>query len=184
MPEPVFQNNWNRKVLPAISTVAAALPVINMPRPSNSPSKLKKKTSKKGRAGPAKVNYRSAFKVAAEGKNKHGKSEQTRNKYSGHVRRGIEFLANFTREEQEAEKNWQNAEDGSNHLSAENENEIPTDIEAQMDPNFNLAFTGPPIRCTPTAIVMFMAHKCFTEERGKSTASAMHAAFLHHYAQM
>jgi hypothetical protein len=156
-----------------------------MPGPSNSPSKLKKKcASTKDRAGAAKVNYRSTFKVAAEGKQKHGKSEQTRNNYSGHIRRGIEFLANFAREEQEAEENWQNAEDGSNHLSAENENEIPTDIEAQMDPNFYVAFTGPPIRCTSTAIVISMAHKCFTEECGKSTATAMHAAFLDHYARM
>ena len=156
-----------------------------MPGPSNSPTKSKKKrTSPKGKAGTAKVNYQSTFKVAAEGKHKHGKSKETRDNYSGHIRRGIAFLANFTREEQEAEENWQNAEDGSNHLSAENENEIPTDIEAQMDPNLHVAFTGPPIRCTPTAIVMFMAHKCFTEEHGKSTASAIHAAFLNHYAQM
>ena len=131
-----------------------------------------------------KADYQSTFKVAAKGKQKHGKSEQTQKNYSGHVRRGIEFLANFAREEQEAEKFWQNAEDGSNHLSAENENEIPTDIKAQMDLNFHCAFTGPPIRCTPTAIVMFMAHKCFTKERGTLTASAMHAAFLDHYAQM
>ena len=154
-----------------------------MPKPSNSPSKLKKKHTSK-RASAVKPDYRSTFKVAAEGKQKHGKSEQTQKNYNGHVRRGIKFLANFAREEQEAEEIWQNAEDRSNHLSAENENEIPTDIEAQMDPNFHCAFTGPPIRCTPTAIVMFMAHKCFTEERGTSTATAMHAAFLDHYAKM
>jgi hypothetical protein len=157
-----------------------------MPGPSNSPSKSKKKRSSTAKdiAGTKTNNYRSTFKVAAEGKQKHRKAEQTQNNYSGHIRRGIEFLANFAREEQEAEEIWQNAEDRSNHLSAENENEIPADTEAQMDPNFQFAFTGPPIRCTPTAIVMFMAHKCFTEKRGKSTASALHAAFLDHYAQM
>ena len=156
-----------------------------MPGPTNSTSKLKKKNSStKNKTGAPKINYQSTFKVAAEGKQKHGKSEQTRNNYGGHIRRGIEFLANFAREEREAEENWQNAEDRSNHLSAENENEIPTDTEAQMDPNFHLAFNSPPIRCTPTAIVMFMAHKCFIEERGKSTASALHAAFLDHYSQM
>ena len=100
-----------------------------MPKASNSPSKLTKKhTSNKG-ASAIKANYQLTFKVAAEGKQKHGKSEQTRKNYSGHVHRGIEFLANFAREEQEAKKIWQNAEDRSNHLSAENENEIPTDIE-------------------------------------------------------
>jgi hypothetical protein len=159
-----------------------------MAGPSNSPSKTwpkKKSTSKAtAKAGAVEANYQSAFKVAAEGKQKHGKSEWTWNNYSGHIRRGIDFLANFAKEEQEAEENWQNAEDGSNLLSADNENEIPTDIEAKMDPNFHVAFTGPPIRCTPTAIVMFLAHKCFTEERGKSTASAVHSAFLDHYAQM
>jgi hypothetical protein len=160
-----------------------------MAGPSNSPSKTcpkKKRTSTKAaaKARVAEADYQSVFKVAAEGKQKHGKSEGTRNNYGGHIRRGIDFLANFAKEEKEAEKNWQTAEDGSNLLSADDENEIPTDIEAQMDPNFHLAFTGPPIKCTSTAIAMFLAHKCFTEERGKSTASAVHSAFLDHYAQM
>ena len=160
-----------------------------MAGPSNSRSKARSKnrrtsTKATAKAGAAEADYRSVFKVAAEGKQNHGKSKRTRSNYSGHIRRGIDFLANFSKEEREAEENWQNAEDGSKLLSADNENEIPTDIEAQMDPNFHVAFTGPPIRCTPTAIVMFLAHKCFTEERGKSTASAVHSAFLDHYAQM
>ena len=80
--------------------------------------------------------------------------------------------------------NWKISEDGLNMLSADDENKIPTGFEAQMDPNFHLAFTGPPIRCTPTAIMVFLAHKCFTEECGKSTADAVNAAFLDHYLQM
>jgi len=77
-----------------------------MPGPSNSPSKIwskKKHTSTKATAK-AGANYQSAFKVAAEGKQKHGKSEQTRNNYNGHIHRGIDFLANFAKEEQEAEE--------------------------------------------------------------------------------
>lgn len=31
------------------------------------------------------------------------------------------------------------------NISVDNENEIPTDEEAQMDPQFHVAFTGPPI---------------------------------------
>ena len=161
-----------------------------MSGPSNLPSKNKSKrkysrtTKSTAKTGAAAANYQSAFKVATEGKRKHGKSERTRDNYGGHIRRGIDFLANFAKEEQEAEENWQNSEDGSNLLSAENENEIPTDVEAQMDQNFHLAFSGTPIRCSPTAIAMFLAHKCFTEERAKSTATAVHSAFLDHYAQM
>ena len=89
-----------------------------------------------------KADYQSTFKVAAKGKQEHRKSEQTWKNYSGHVCHGIEFLANFAREEQEAEEIWQNAKDGSNHLSVKNENEIPTDSEAQMDPNFHCTFTA------------------------------------------
>ncbi|KIM44296.1 hypothetical protein M413DRAFT_25722 [Hebeloma cylindrosporum] len=158
-----------------------------MPGPSNSRSKTRPKrkhVSTKVTPDKANADYQSTFKVAAEGKQKHRKSEETRNNYRGHIRRGVEFLADFVKEEQAAEENWKNAENGSNHLSADDENEIPTDDEAQMDPHFHLAFTGPPIRCTSTAIMMFMAHKCFTEEHGKSTASAVHAAFLDHYAQL
>ena len=165
-----------------------------MPGPSNlkSPSKtLSKKKytrpstkSTKATAKAGVADYQSAFKVAAEGKQKHGKAERTRNNYGGHIRRGIDFLAKFAKEEEEAEENWKNTEDGSNPLSADNENEIPTDVEAQMDPNFHVAFTGPPVRCTSTAISIFLAHKCFTEEHGKSTAKAVHSAFLDHYAQL
>jgi len=85
---------------------------------------------------------------------------KARNNYGGHIRRGKEFLANFSKEEQDAEE---------------------LDEEAQMDPLFHVAFTGPPIRCTPTALSMFLAHKCFTEDYGKSTASAIHAAFLDYF---
>ena len=169
------------------STPLLTLVIYSMPGTPNLPSKAwskRKCTSMKLTPNKAKANYQLTFKVVAEGKQKHRKSEQTRDNYSGHIRCGIEFLANFTKEEQEAEENWLNSKDGSNNLSADNENEIPTDVEAQMDPNFHVAFTGPPIRCTPTAIVMFLAHKCFTEECGKSTASAIHATFLDHYAQM
>ncbi|KAF8807159.1 hypothetical protein BYT27DRAFT_7255803 [Phlegmacium glaucopus] len=41
-----------------------------------------------------------------------------------------------------------------------------------------------PIEYTPTALAMFIAQKCFTEECGKSTASAIHAAFLRYYDTM
>lgn len=126
-----------------------------------------------------------SFKVAAEGKDQHGKSARTRESYKGHIKRGVEFLAKFAAEERSAEETWKAAGSSNNQsaqLSTDNEHEIPTDEEAQMDPNFCNAFTGPPKRCTPSALVIFLAHKCFTKECGKSTASAIHAAFLDHYA--
>ena len=102
-------------------------------------------------------------KTIKESKKKHGKSKNTTDNYDGNVRRGKEFIAAFVEEMLEG------TGDGD------------ADGEHSMDPNLHQAFTGPPIECTPTALAMFIAQKCFTEECGKSTASAIHAAFLRYY---
>jgi len=113
--------------------------------------------------------YSSLKSIANEGKKKHGKSQNTNGSYDGYIRRGKKFLAQFV------------AEDGCGVLCGEDENEEPKDNEKSMDPNFHRAFTGSPIECTPSAIAMFMAHKCFTEQKGKATAASIHAAFLRYF---
>jgi hypothetical protein len=108
--------------------------------------------------------YESVQKTVKESKKKHGKSKNTTDNYDGNVRRGREFIATFVKETLE----------GTGRESDANG-------EDSMDPNLHQAFAGPPIECTPTALAMFIAQKCFTEECGKSTASAIHAAFLRYY---
>jgi hypothetical protein len=121
-----------------------------------------KAQSKKNRSNPT-PSYESVQKTIKESKKKHGKSKNTTDNYDGNVRRGKEFIAAFVKETLE----------GTEDSDADS-----------MDPNLHRAFASPPIECTPTALAMFIAQKCFTEECGSSTASAIHAAFLRYYNTM
>lgn len=124
-----------------------------------------KSKSKKTRSNPT-PSYQSVQKTIKDSKKKHGKAKKTTDNYDGNVRRGKEFIAAFVKETLEG------TEDGD------------VDGEDSMDPNLHQAFAGPPIECTPTALAMFIAQKCFTEACGQSTASAIHAAFLRYYDTM
>ena len=98
-----------------------------------------------------------------DSKKKHGKLKNTTDNYDGNVRRGKELIEAFVKDSLEQTEG--SDRDGDN----------------SMDPNLHQAFAGPPIECMPTALAMFIAQKCFTEECGKSMASAIHAAFLCYY---
>jgi len=175
------------------STPSSHYPFYAMSPHSKNKSKPSKKPTKKVSL---KQTYASIQKTAMNAKKKHGKAESTTNSYDGHVCRGMEWLAMFAQEEQEhVEERWQ-AEEGEN-LSIDEDNEDNEDIteigqakeegeelDITMDPKFPTAFTGPPVKCTPIAIAMFMAYKCFTEDLGVSTANAIHAAFIRHYDTM
>ena len=122
--------------------------------------------SKKNRSNPT-PSYESVQKTINESKKKHGKAKNTTDNYDGNVRRGKEFIAEFVKD-----------------LDETVTEDVDVDGEYSMDPNLHRAFDGPPIECTPTALAMFIAQKCFTEECGKSTAVAIHAAFLRYYDTM
>ena len=107
--------------------------------------------------------YESVQKTIKDSRKKHGKSKNTTDNYEGNVHRGKEFIAVFVKD------------------SLERTEGSDTDGEDSMDPNLHQAFTGPPIQCTPTALAMFIAQKCFTKECKKLTVSAIHAAFLCYY---
>jgi hypothetical protein len=129
-------------------------------------------TSKSKKKSSSTPSYESVQKTVKDSKKKHGKSKNTTDNYDGNVRRGKEFIAAFVKDTLEGTETGEIASDNAN-----------TDGEGpgSMDPNLHQAFAGPPIGCTPTALAMFIAQKCFTEECGKSTASAIHAAFLRYY---
>ena len=152
------------------------------------PTSMAKKSAKKSirnsreQASRQAPSYAEACNTAAKGARDHGKAPGTTKNYDGHVRRGRDFLAAFVEEQCKVESQWVNGEDSSTHLSTEDEDEMPPD--ATRHPQFHEAFSGPPIECTPYALALFLAHKCFTENCGKSTASAIHAGFKRHYDKM
>jgi hypothetical protein len=125
-----------------------------------------KSKSKKNQSNPT-PSYKSVQKTVKDSKKKHGKSKNTTDNYDGNVRRGKEFIAAFVSAE-----------------ALEESEEMDSDGEGSMDPNLHQAFAGPPIECTPTALAMFIAQKCFTEECGQSTSASIHAAFLRYYDTM
>ena len=116
------------------------------------------------------------WKLATIKKKQYLHSDNTTEKYNGYVTWGKEWLASFSMEEQEAESKWKATPGG---LSAEGENEI--DENTMEDPDFCHAFEGCPMKCTPQAIAMFLAWKCFVEDNGEATADGIHAAFLAEY---
>jgi hypothetical protein len=132
-----------------------------------------KSKSKKKQSNPT-PSYKSVQKTVKDSKKKHGKSKNTTDNYDGNVRRGKEFIAAYVAEVPEGARKMHNAEDDLDSTA-------DADSEVSIHPNLHQAFSGPPIECTPTALAMFIAQKCFTEECGKSTASAIHAAFLRYY---
>ena len=139
-------------------------------------TKAKTPTKKLTQTPKDPLSYTKACNTAARGMKAHGKAKRTTENYDGHVQCGREFLAAFVKDQSKAESQWTNGEDSSTNLSAENEDQIPS-----KHPQFHVAFDGPPIECTPLALALFLAHKCFTENRGKSTAVAIHAGFKLHY---
>jgi hypothetical protein len=137
----------------------------------------KQGVSKKS-AGPSSIS--TLQKLAAAKKKQYLHSDNTTGKYNGYVARGKEWLASFSEAEQEAESKWKA---GLRHgIFAEGEDEI--NKNTMGDPNFCNAFDGPPVECTPQAITMFLAWKCFAQDNGQSTADGIHAAFLAEYNEM
>jgi len=106
---------------------------------------------------------------------KHGKSEKTNHLYEGHVKWGRQWVKEYVRMQTELEDAWNASTTG---VRIEDDD---SEANAELDPEFATCLDSIPLECTPTAIAMFMHHKCFIEGRGKSTVDQVHAAFLLHY---
>jgi hypothetical protein len=114
------------------------------------------------------------------------KAAKTADNYSGHIRRGWEFLTNFVSEEQNAEMACIAGK--GPRMSGDSEEEAihvqNNSSLGQEEPDFIRTFDGAPLKCMPVAIKLFLAKKCFKEEHGESTAIAIHAAYKDLYKQL
>ncbi|PPR07279.1 hypothetical protein CVT26_012439 [Gymnopilus dilepis] len=138
------------------------------------------KTAREQKQAPT---YAQARETVTTGIKQYGKSKNTLNSYDGYIRRGREFVAQFVKEQEAGERLWMA---GGAELLMDEDDELLGKVEpdVSMDPDFHKAFDGPPLKCTPLAIAMFLAHKCFTEKLGKSTADGIHSAFVNYYSQL
>ena len=58
------------------------------------------------------------------------------------------------------------------------------DDTVNIDPEFVLAFTGAPKKCSPEALTLYLTYKCLTETRRKSTAEGAHAAMKKYWEEL
>ncbi|KAJ7585443.1 hypothetical protein C8J56DRAFT_1087359, partial [Mycena floridula] len=107
----------------------------------------------------------------------HGKAGRTNTAYDGYMKNMRKFVKTFGAKERAKEANWK---EGGERLATEDDDSFDND-DSSSDPEFPLAFDGPPKKCTPNAIATFMALKVFDENCGISTASGVHAAAKRHY---
>ncbi|KAJ2917186.1 hypothetical protein MD484_g3266, partial [Candolleomyces efflorescens] len=150
-----------------------------MSRAKSSKSSPKKKLKSKGSASDV-IDYSRLDKTIKEKTSCHGTSQRTKKSYEGHIRRAREFLQRFVADEKLAEKMFQ-AGESHGHTGDGEDEAFGGEENMSMDPEFVDAFTGPPRKCTPTAISMFIGFKCFHENLGSTTAASIHAAFVWHY---
>jgi hypothetical protein len=147
----------------------------------------KASTSKKPRtklaSGSSSLRHLASLQHLAKKKNEqYLYSENTTNSYEGQVKRAKEFLATFFEAERGAEAEWKGGD--SPKMWGVGEEAIAASKDLSDDPELPRAFNDPPVKCTPLAITMFLAYKCFEEDRGLSTADSIHAAFIRYYNQI
>ncbi|KZP03242.1 hypothetical protein FIBSPDRAFT_1019175 [Athelia psychrophila] len=116
--------------------------------------------------------------LTAEKMDQHIKSGKTRNAYNRYITRAKSWLGVFFLEEGEAERKWK--EGSGKGLSGDGEGDIDNTTLLE-DEEFRDAFDGVPSKSTPQAISMFLTFKCFEENKGRSTAEGIHAAFITEY---
>lgn len=112
-----------------------------------------------------------SFRKAKEDAGKHIRenirSDNTNNNYRSTIERTRKWVREFV------------ASQGQSKGREDDDDESHEDVE--MDPEFPTCLDNKPRKCTPEAITMFMAWKCFDEQKGKATAVQIHAAWKHHY---
>lgn len=153
------------------------------PRKTSHPAKKKVKASGKNSktADRPASSLQQLKSLTAEKTDQHIKSGKTRGAYNGYITRAKTWLGAFFLEEGEAERRWK--EGSGKGLSGDGEGDI-NNVTLLEDEEFRDAFNGVPSKSTPQAISMFLTFKCFEENKGRSTAEGIHAAFIAEYDKM
>lgn len=140
-----------------------------------------KKSSSEAPAAPP-----SLAKLQVLGKQKTSEylhAHNTNVKYQQQAANAQKWLAGFFAQEEEAEKGGSltsgAVQPGHGESSSESES-----LPLFRDPEFRTALTGPPVKCTPTAVAMYLVYKCFEQDLKNATAVQIHAALIRQYDQM
>ena len=112
------------------------------------------------------ANVATLKKIAAENKERYGRSQCTRENYACYLSQGKSFLARTVSERR------QGSEGGLGAPSPDDS--IDTDL-------LEKAFDNPPNIHSVDALELFLANKCFHEGCGKSVADVTQATFVDHW---
>ncbi|KAF9242145.1 hypothetical protein BU15DRAFT_44465 [Melanogaster broomeanus] len=106
------------------------------------------------------------------GKEAHLKANNTRRCYTGHVKRGREWLSDyFSGNDRDADSDEEGSATAPNHPHAEE--------DPYSDPAFPHAFDSIPNKCSDKALALFLTYKGFHQNLGKGTFEGIRAAFKH-----
>ncbi|KZT23167.1 hypothetical protein NEOLEDRAFT_1070129, partial [Neolentinus lepideus HHB14362 ss-1] len=121
-------------------------------------------------------------KLQVLGKQKTAQYLHARNttvKYQQQVANARKWLAKFFEQERQAEDGLKGPLQPGAGESTFAQESLPFE-----DPEFEKALDGPPVKCTPTVIAMYLVHKCFERDLKNATAVQIHAALIREYDQM
>lgn len=131
------------------------------PQPPESPKKTRRK-----RPLSTSQSLKVIEQLKEAGKEAHLKAKNTRKCYTGHVKRGREWLAeHFSANDRDSDKaEWSAPDD----LAGE---------DPYGDPEFAHAFDRTPNQCSDKALALFLTYKGFHQNLGKGTVEGIRAAF-------
>jgi len=134
-----------------------------MPKaPSNTSKGKKKRLAITGEATLPAIQ-----KAKEAGKKKHQNASNTTEKYAGHVKRGLEWLAGHFKPTKDSE-----ATQGDTSAHVEQDKESVYD-----DLAFKKAFDPKPNVHSDKALALYLSYKCFHQNLGQATAEGTYSAF-------
>ncbi|KAF6762538.1 hypothetical protein DFP72DRAFT_1060794 [Ephemerocybe angulata] len=182
-----------------------------MPRTQTSKLKVEKKKavphgcgsgSRKKRAGSTALPYGEAERQAQEAMKNHSKAATTLQKYDLYWDQLLEYVKAVVHQEQMKAKAWDDEQVKSPHPENDIDDDAPDlhtndtcepsddsipakpSLATLMDPEFPLALVGFPKKCTPSAVTMFIWHKCFQEGCQIGVADSIVSSVINRYDQM
>jgi hypothetical protein len=133
-----------------------------MPKAPSSTSKAKKK--RKDVTGDATLPAMQKAKEA--GKKRHQNAANTTEKYAGHVKRGLEWLAGHFKPKESVDDATQ-----------EEDTTLAEEECVYDDPSFKKAFDPKPNMHSDKALALYLSYKCFHQNLGQATAEGSYSAF-------
>jgi hypothetical protein len=123
------------------------------------------------------VSMSNVHKIKENSKQKHLRAAQTRQNYTGHVRRGREWMTSHFAEA---------VEDTFDDTTKSRFSSGQADAEDSIynEPDFKQALDGTPTKYSDKALALLISYKCFYENLGLSTCDGIYSAFKRYWEEL